>query len=402
MSQVTLHPHQAANAQTLLATLAAHRAALDCSETGTGKSYTALAVAKALKLTPFVICPLSVGPGWATKFDDMGVKGGAWINYEKARRPKFTLPAGKLLLIWDECHRCKAANSKQAKLMARLAPTHPSLFLSATPFATPMETRALLHALGLVHWQRWFSYLPTVGCWRNPHLNNSWQWKQRPEDIATLRDKLQPYMVKTKWQDVEGFPDNVVHAETIRIKDKDKFDKLITELRAANKLVEQLRIRMAIEAHRVPAMVDMANDLLAQGVSPVAFFNFTEPLEAYASALDTRAIINGDTSSEDREKFIGRFQASRTPCPIVCNIRAGGEGIDLHDTVGVPRVSLVSPTWSAQDLKQALGRIHRVGAKSRAVQRILFGANTLESQVLRTVSRKLANINKLTDKDLAA
>ena len=401
MASIELYPHQVDNAHTLINSIKASGAGLDCSETGTGKSFTALAVASVLKRKPFVICPLSVGPAWEAKFKQAGIRGGRWINYEKARRANFKMPTDhQWLVIWDECHRCKAAGSQQAKLLAKVGPLYPSLLLSATPFASPMETRALLHVLGLVDWKKWYGFLPSVGCWQNRNLHNAWMWKQRPEDIDHLRILLNPFTVKAKWRDVEGFPDNVVFAETVRVKDRDKFDALYEELTHTNKLVEQLRLRMLIEQHRVPAMVDMAGDLLAQGVSPVAFFNFTEPLLEYAESIGTDKIIHGPTKGRDRARIVKEFQRSDTACPIALNIKAGGEGIDLHDTEGVPRVSLISPTWSAQDLRQALGRIHRVGARSRAVQRILFAAGTLEEQVLRVVRAKAGNIDKLTDQDL--
>ena len=398
---IDLYPHQIENARTLLQAIKGKGTALDCSETGTGKSFTALAVAKAMKRKPYVICPLSVGPAWDIKFKQAGVVG-EWINYEKARRSTFKMDRDhKWFLIFDECHRCKAPSSQQAKMMARLAPQFPSLLLSATPFSSPLETRAMLHVLGIQPWQRWYSLLPKLGCFQNEALHNAWMWKGRDEDIALLHDMVNPYTVKTKWTEMKDFPDNVVHAEAVRVKEKDAFNKAYEALSETNKLTEQLRQRMIIEQHRVPAMIDMANDLLAQGISPVAFFNFTEPLLDYAQGLDTTNVIHGETKTEDRRRIVSEFQASKVAMPIACNIRAGGEGIDLHDTVGVARVSLISPTWSAQDLKQALGRIHRAGAKSKAVQRICFAAGTAEDAVLKSVGKKLTNIDKLTDKDLA-
>ena len=54
-------------------------------------------------------------------------------------------------------------------------------------------------------------------------------------------------------------------------------------------------------------------------------------------------------------------------------IQAGGVGVSLHDLHGGhPRMSIISPTWSGQDLKQVLGRIHRAGSKTPAIQKIVF------------------------------
>ena len=64
-------------------------------------------------------------------------------------------------------------------------------------------------------------------------------------------------------------------------------------------------------------------------------------------------------------------------------------------------MSIISPTWSGQDIKQALGRIHRAGSKSPAIQKIIFCAKTCEEQVSKTVKSKLINISAINDNDLA-
>ena len=86
---------------------------------------------------------------------------------------------------------------------------------------------------------------------------------------------------------------------------------------------------------------------------------------------------------------------------IICNIKAGGVGISLHDKTGErPRASLISPTWSSIDLQQALGRIHRAGGKSKSLQRILYVANTIEEKIADKIKDKLKNINTLNNGDL--
>ena len=80
--------------------------------------------------------------------------------------------------------------------------------------------------------------------------------------------------------------------------------------------------------------------------------------------------------------------------------RAGGESISLHDKVGIPRRSIISPTWSAQDLRQALGRIHRSGGVSPVIQKILYAGGTVEDRVMAVVRRKLAHLDQITDTDL--
>jgi SNF2 family DNA or RNA helicase len=97
---------------------------------------------------------------------------------------------------------------------------------------------------------------------------------------------------------------------------------------------------------------------------------------------------------------IEAFQAGELQVLLVM-IQTGGAGLSLHDLVGdKPRVALISPPWSAVQLRQTLGRIHRAGGKSRCVQRLLYAADTLEEKVCETVRRKLNNLSLLNDGDL--
>ena len=98
--------------------------------------------------------------------------------------------------------------------------------------------------------------------------------------------------------------------------------------------------------------------------------------------------------------MIDAFQADETKV-MLCQIQSGGVGVSLHDERGErPRSSLICPTYSAIDLKQALGRIHRAGAKSKSVQRIIFAADSIEEAVMKKVKAKLHNIETLNDGDI--
>ena len=82
-------------------------------------------------------------------------------------------------------------------------------------------------------------------------------------------------------------------------------------------------------------------------------------------------------------------------------VQAGGTGLSLHDLNGKhPRVSLISPNFSAVDLKQVLGRVHRAGAKSTAVQKIVFANDTVEMRVCRAVRKKLNNLDLINDDEM--
>src|SRR5690606_28011900 len=86
---------------------------------------------------------------------------------------------------------------------------------------------------------------------------------------------------------------------------------------------------------------------------------------------------------------------------IIANIQAGGVGISLHDLHGKQRMSIISPTWSGIQMQQALGRIHRAGSKSPAIQKIVYCAKTYEERICDIIKEKMRTISAINDGDLA-
>lgn len=407
---MNLYPHQTANASKLVRSLNRDGAAIDASDTGTGKSFTAFAVAAALQRRPFIICPLGVGPSWNNKSKTplsrdttigsvVGSSDGVeWVNYEKSRRSNFRWPEdmSDSLVIVDEAHRVGSPDSLQAKMVRRLVDRGlPVLFLSATPFATPMRTRAMLHACNKVHWDDWYGSLKNFGCYRHQRIKGKpWMWDQSESSIQHLKLLLENNMVATRWSEVDGFPDVLVQPEVVHVAEKAKAEALARAV-SSNPLGQTVKERQVLEGLRVPAMVEMTKDLTAQGKKVLAFFNFTEPLREFANAT-LSLVIDGSTPKDERQRAHNYFQSGRTNI-LALNSKAGGEGIDLQ---GRDRVSLISPDWSAVTYKQVFGRTHRIGGERAILKPIFIGGTIEETKVMPTVMRNSQNIEALTDMDL--
>jgi superfamily II DNA or RNA helicase len=164
-------------------------------------------------------------------------------------------------------------------------------------------------------------------------------------------------------------------------------------------MTEILRARQEAELIRVPVLVDLAEALLDEERSVVIFCNFRNTIDTLLTKFKDPCYIWGGQPDDQREGMIADFQCDANHV-MVCQIQSGGVGVSLHDTLGRPRSSLICPTYSAVDLKQALGRIHRAGAKSKAVQKIIFAADSIEEQVMKKVRSKLKNIETLNDGDI--
>jgi superfamily II DNA or RNA helicase len=231
--------------------------------------------------------------------------------------------------------------------------------------------------------------------------------------LKGIRESL--YGVTSSRLTVDDFPDsfrlNRIFVEPIEFRDKKKISAAYEELGMTPQVVEYfiehgtlpnsehvvvdiLRARQLAESFKVPDIVEMAADLIEQHNSVVIFVNFRESALALATALNC-PVVQGGQSAIERQKIIDAFQRDELSV-IVVNIAAGGTGLSLHDVNGVrARVALISPTFNAKDYLQVLGRIHRNGAKSDAVQKVLVAAGSIEESVMKAVTKRIENLKML-------
>lgn len=205
-----LRSHQIEPADRLIAILHRYQSAVDLSDTGTGKTYVATAVATALRLPTLVVVPKIAVTAWERAADHFGEKFSV-VGYEKLRtgrtpfgwwdnpRPegiaelleyfkcqccqlkvdlnryqpcythplgihclqtlrkswnygKFNYHPGVGLVILDEMHRCGAMDSLNADMMIAVKRQGIKMLgLSATAACNPLNMRALGYNLDLHH-----------------------------------------------------------------------------------------------------------------------------------------------------------------------------------------------------------------------------------------------------------
>ncbi len=416
-------------------------ATVDASDTGTGKTYTALAVCRELGLSPLVLCPKAVIPSWKRAAAHLGVTLAGCVNYEMARtgnRPEIGTWQGKGkderfvfaqavgALIFDEAHRAKGTDTANA-LMLRAAGDQklPTLALSATLAHNPLEMRAIGHLIGLSTWSGFWRWALRNGCSKNPWGGMDFNGSSLVLDtlhkaifpahgarvrVADLGDAFPETQIAAEAFNGNGMAaqidaiDQEMHRELAELERRSSTDR--TQGRAAA-LVAMLRARQRAEFVKVPLFVELAQDAIAEGRNVAIFVCFRETLDAIVQRLANGGIVaevihggqSGEAGALEREAGIARFQADASHA-IVAMIQAGGVGVSLHDLNGNrPRSAFISPTWSAVELRQTLGRVWRAGGKTKSVQRIVFVADSVEEQVRRTVDAKLARLDTLNDGD---
>lgn len=433
-----LLPWQIPSVEKLCSVIKTIGAALDGSDLGLGKTFCAVAVARELKMKILVVCPLNVQEPWRKvivdhfKMEDSLV---GIINYEKlirgrkdssvasyirnreTRTEKFTWKIPKnTLIIWDEAQKLKnwkTQNSKACREAYKQG--FKMLFCSASIATNPLELRTVGMCLkmfsGTKQYYDWaYRHGVVMGRFGLEFKEDAAALKRLHKDLFEYRGS------RLSREMVPNFPESELKAECYTLDEENTklIDKTYRDLamelkrlerkvkgeKSNNALTAILRAREKTELLKIPVFSELVEQGLSAGMSVVVFLNFVASVDALANKFDTTCIIDGRNKGNERQLFIDNFQNDEQRL-IIVNMQSGGAGISLHDINGkYPRLSLISPSFSAILTRQATGRVWRTGAKSKSVQKIIFIANTVEEDVCESVKRKLNNMDLLNDGDL--
>lgn len=428
--------------------------ALDMSETGTGKSYAAAAVAREMNCPIVLICPKAVIPQWGKVLKAFNLSPLVAINYEKIGRgntkymkwkklqnmykpwneeakddrPYFTFPKDSLVIL-DEGHRCKGAHSTNSQMMISLAEQgYKVLVSSATLATTPLEMKAVGYLSKLHKIYNFTDFckaygatlLPQYGALSFDSSNDS--GKNGMLALNTYLFKDRQCASRLTVEDFGAlFPESHIVAEAYDLganspKVQEAYQEMESEIakldeRAADYsqhiFAIMMEARRKSELFKVPLFVDMVEDLYNEGKSVVLFLNFQDSVDAVSSRLQKMkkfegqiGYIVGGQHHKTRQADIDAFNADNKRV-MIANIKAGGIGISMHDLNGnYPRASIISPNFSAFELVQALGRVWRQGGKTKSYQNIVFAAGTIEENACRRVQARINNLSALNDADL--
>jgi superfamily II DNA or RNA helicase len=405
----------------------------------TGKTYTATAVARELDMDIMIVCPKAVKESWKRVIKNhfkLWGKCVGIINYEALRtgksdnmfasyvkrrdthRKEFVWKVPKnTLIVWDEAQKLKNAKTKNSEMcMAALKQGYKMLFCSATMATNPLELRTVGQCIQLFknnkQYYEWaYAHGVTRGRFGLEFRGNVDALKKLSNDIFVNRG------VRLNRDSIPNFPESQIIAECYEMDKEDqdkinsayeemqlellKIEKLLKKDKKSTELTAILRSRQKIEMIKVPLFVEMVEEALENNMSVVVFCNFSETIEALSQRLNTKCIVNGEAKyAKTRQQSIDDFQADKQRV-ILINLAAGGAGLSLHDVTGkYPRLALISPSYSAVNMRQATGRVWRDSAKSKSIQKIVFVSGTVEEKVCNSVNQKLANLDLLNDGDM--
>ncbi len=428
--------------------LGRERAFLCAATTGAGKTYLACDVIAKLGMPALIVCPKIARSQWRSVVEGMGVgdkvvgiinpenliasKSNPFYSHDEGWR---NVPKGPALLVFDEMHRgasgiyklphagAKGKGNKQALMAVRWAnrstPEHRFLALTATPADSPLKMQALGYLMGF------HSFVaPSFYDWCRRH-GCSMQARGRQAAFAFTRDRLRANAIMADIRkdmgerfmsitpdEIPGFPEETREVALVDLA-KEDYEGLVQayaempELMrkpSRDSMVKLLRLRQQAEFCKASVLAGMAADEVEDGNSVFICLNFTDARLRVQDALEKAGVpfasIYGGQGERERQAGIAAFQSNETHVMVGMS-SACGVALSLHDERHErPRVSLISPSYSASELLQALGRIRRVGG-THATQRIVLAAGSVEERVAKAVGGKIDNIGALTDADLS-
>lgn len=415
---------------------------LSACHTGSGKTYLACQTIRDLGMPTLVVCPKVAISQWKHVVEGMGCKPHVIdvVNPERlvaGRNPYYSNENGWLifndedkgpcLLVVDEVHRgCSGPDSKQTLMAARWCnkahPLNKELLMSATPFETPEKMRLIGYLMGFHRFVKpsFYDWMRTKNCgfvdigWgarKRRVFRFTTDRKKAEETMRLIRHEMGERFMSITPEEIPGFPEETREVVLVDLakQDHDALVRAYAEMppqmqhMSQDDMVKTLRLRQQAEWCKASVLAEMAAGYVEDGYSVFIAISFSDCRRRIEDELAKKGVkyasIYGGQRDSERQAGIDSFQRNETHV-MVGMMQACSVALSLHDERHErPRVSLISPSYSASDVMQALGRIRRVGGTT-ATQKIVLAAESVEERVAGAVQRKIDCIETLSDRDL--
>jgi superfamily II DNA or RNA helicase len=441
---------QKIHAKKLLDSIYLNGVAVDRSDTGTGKTYVAIWIAKQMNCPVVVICPLQIMYTWENLLSQAGVTNVTLINYEILVRGNTQYLNYDLnlfhsnndwwtsiglnihfrqdsLIIIDEIHKARGQKSLVGDMVTALKNyKYKILGMTATLATSVADMKHTGYMLNLHKGHDFRSWCFDHGARYNDYgtiIMDGDQSLAREgmKKIHTNLEHVQCISSRMKRADFKDlFPNNRFVTDVFDLgANNDKLQTVYDNMQYELDMLDErasyykdhvfaiiIKYRRQAELLKVPAMVNWIEDTFNEDISPVLFVNFVDTINAVQSRLNTKKYKNlvgciyGEKTKDEKNNDIDLFQADKKRIMLVNT--AIGIGFGLHDINGnYPRHALHNPTWSAINFIQATGRIHRVKGQSPCVQRFFYAKIPIEIRMAGRMKNRTANLEFLNEGDIS-
>ena len=421
LSSYALYPHQVTGVEFL----ARSGRAILGDDMGLGKTRQAIIALKESAPTGvfLIICPASLKLNWAreirmvdpdARIEVLGVAGyehpqPQWVivNYDllarTAERLRTVAWTGVAL---DEAHFIKNASQRSSQALkilgvsedkkAGVAGPRLVFLLTGTPMPNrPRDLFNLLRAVGHPSARSFISFARQYcGAYRNNYgwvtdgasnleelnlLLKEVMLRRKKDEVLDLPPKIRSWVPlqitgDAAWNANEGFLNWFLGSDVSRPND--------TEF-----LARITKLRVALHKAKHTACAERIKDVVASGQKVLVFTSYTEGITRHKKTLGDQAVtITGADNAKQRMAAMDAFQTDPKVTVALCNLIAGGVGLNL---TAATHVIFQDLDWVPANHLQAEDRCYRIGQDKQVTVEYLLASGTLDTYIAHLLEAKL-------------
>jgi SNF2 family DNA or RNA helicase len=237
--------------------------------------------------------------------------------------------------------------------------------------------------------------------------------QNRPQDLETLGQLTKPFLLRRlKKQVCHELPSKTeisilcelsktqaeVYRETLSV-ERSKLREPGLADNAVNMLTVLLRLRQ-IACHlklldgisvassgKLDSVLQMAEEILAEGHSILIFSQFTQHLDIVKKAIQKLSVHQYylDGGTKDRMAVVTAFQDDVRPAVFLISLKTGGVGLNL---TRANYVFLLDPWWNPAVENQAIDRCYRIGQSDPVTVYRFISKDTIEEKIMKLKALK--------------
>jgi SNF2 family DNA or RNA helicase len=312
------------------------------------------------------------------------------------------------IVIWDESQNIKNRNSRNSRIARRLRYVPRRIALSGTPIDTgQIDIWAQMRFVDCgVFGESWAEFANEY-CYKTGWMGKEWAFSERKHEQFTEALRRHVFRLDDAFLGLE--PITIVPVPIMllgsqaRIYEAMQRDNLVTidgaEITAHNRAARDVKLSQITggavldrdyEVHPTGTAKKRKLQHLLRKIDQwpiVIFCQFLHELDIVLDLFDEHcrvATIRGSVKEKERTRIVHAFQAGEYDV-LICQIRTGGESIDL---TRASTLIMYSMTYSYINFEQVLRRVQRGGQTKPVTAYILYCESTIDAEKLDLVQDK--------------
>lgn len=317
------------------------------------------------------------------------------------------------MIAFDEFHKCKDPSSQQGEQILKLK-ADTQIAMTGTPLMnTPIDLYIILKWLGYESHTYWSfkNHYCEFGGYGNHNVVGY-------KNLGELQSRLDDIMLRRLKKDVLDLPEKLYVNDYVEMSKKQTeiYNEVTSEIKenidmiakAPNPLSQLIRMRQATgytgilsstikESAKLDRMEELVEEAISNNQKVIIYSNWTQITDVARERLEKLyrgVVITGQTSADDRQKAVDKFQNDDKCMFCIGTIGALGTGLTL--TAATVEIFLDEP-WTRAAKEQAEDRAHRVGTTQNITIYTIMCKDTIDEKIHEIVMEKGEMSDALVD-----